>query len=110
MDKELNLPGSLNNPNVQKQDFQGLVLLVLANLASYYPYIDPKHHQNMIRCLYKGCMLQKCAPSCISSLTTCILEMEDIMVKILPDTLLHLSKISTKTYIAVPILEFLSSK
>lgn len=36
--------------------------------------------------------------------------MRDTMVKLLPEVLLDLSKISATVYIAIPILEFLSSK
>lgn len=44
------------------------------------------------------------------ALTTCILEMRDVMVKLLPEVLLSMSKLSATTQIAVPVLEFLSSK
>lgn len=44
------------------------------------------------------------------ALTTCILEMRDIMVKLLPEVLLNMSKLSATIQIAVPVLEFLSSK
>lgn len=44
------------------------------------------------------------------ALTTCILEMRDIMVKLLPEVLLNMSKLSATTQIAVPVLEFLSSE
>lgn len=44
------------------------------------------------------------------ALTTCILEMRDIMVKLLPEVLLNMSKLSATIHIAVPVLEFLCSK
>jgi hypothetical protein len=44
------------------------------------------------------------------ALTTCTLEMKDAMYKLLPGVLLSLSKISATVHIAIPILEFLSSK
>ncbi len=40
---------------------------------------------------------------------TCLLEMRDAMVKLLPDVLLNLSKISATVHVAIPTLEFLSS-
>lgn len=46
----------------------------------------------------------------MTSLTTCTLEMRDAMNKLLTEVLLNLSKISATVYIAIPILEFLSSK
>jgi hypothetical protein len=36
--------------------------------------------------------------------------MKDAMYKLLPEVLLNLSKISATVHIAIPILEFLSSK
>lgn len=44
------------------------------------------------------------------ALTICTLEMKDVMVKMLPEALLILSKISATIYIAIAVLEFLSSK
>lgn len=64
----------------------------------------------MIRCLVKYGLVPKCSKRCISALTICTLEMRDVMVKMLPEVLLDLSKISATVYNAIPILEFLSSK
>lgn len=50
------------------------------------------------------------ARQCVFALTLCVLEMQDAMVKLLPEVLLNLSKISATVHIAIPILEFLSSK
>lgn len=50
------------------------------------------------------------SPHCISALTICTLEMRDVMVKLLPEVLLNLSKISATIHIAFPVLELLSSK
>lgn len=44
------------------------------------------------------------------ALTTCILEMRDVMFKLLPEVLLSMSKLSATVPIAVPVLEFLSSE
>lgn len=52
----------------------------------------------------------RCASQCVTSLTTCTLEMRDAMNKLLTEVLLNLSKISATVHIAIPILEFLSSK
>ncbi|EFN68657.1 Tuberin [Camponotus floridanus] len=51
----------------------------------------------------------KCASQCVTSLTICTLEMRDAMNKLLTEVLLNLSKISATVYIAIPILEFLST-
>lgn len=52
----------------------------------------------------------KCASQCVTSLTICTLEMRDAMNKLLSEVLLNLSKISATVYIAIPIIEFLSSE
>lgn len=51
----------------------------------------------------------KCAIDCMSALTLCTLDMQDVMYKLLPEVLLKLSKISTTLHMAIPMLEFLSS-
>lgn len=108
-EKNLSLPESLN-ARVNKGDFHAMVLPVVASLATYHNYIDPPHQQKVIRCLVKYGSAMRCSSQCISALTICILEMRDVMVKLLPDTLLSLSKISATVYIAIPLLEFLSSE
>lgn len=55
-------------------------------------------------------LVNRCIRPVVMALTTCILEMRDIMVKLLPEVLLNMSKLSATTQIAVPVLEFLSSK
>lgn len=81
----------------------------MANLASYHAYLNPTAQQEMITCLYKYLSFQ-CARLCITALTICTLEMREVMVKMLPQVLLSLSKISATDRIAIPVLEFLSSK
>ncbi|CAH1986295.1 unnamed protein product [Acanthoscelides obtectus] len=109
-DKSLNLPDSLN-VRVSKPDFHALVLLVLVNLASYHSYMDHVHQQKMIRCLVKGTNSAgpRSSRHCIAALTVCTLEMREVMVKMLPEVLLSLSKISATVHIAIPVLEFLST-
>lgn len=109
MDKARSSPEYLVG-NVNKIEFHSLVLLALAALASYHNYIDSAHQQKMIRCLYKHGFGARCSQQCITALTICTLEMKDVMVKVLPEALLILSKISATVHIAIPILEFLSSK
>lgn len=95
---------------ITKSDFHAAILPVLSSLASYHAYLETSHQQQMIRCLYKFCIGPRSSRHCITALTTCTLEMSDVMVKMLPDVLLTLSKISATIHIAIPILEFLSSK
>lgn len=47
---------------------------------------------------------------CINALSLCVVEMQDTMIKYLPDVLLSLTKNSATVQIAIPILEFLSCK
>lgn len=108
-DKNLSLPESLN-ARVSRADFHSLVLPAVASLATYHTYIDPPHQQKVIRCLVKYGSAMRCSSQCISALTICTLEMRDVMVKLLPETLLSLSKISATVYVAIPLLEFLSSE
>nr|CAH7730250.1 unnamed protein product [Callosobruchus chinensis] len=109
-DKTLNLPDSLN-VKVSKPDFHALVLLVLVNLASYHNHMDQAHQQKMIRCLVKctNTAGPRSSKHCIAALTVCTLEMREVMVKMLPEVLLSLSKISATVHIAIPVLEFLST-
>ncbi|XP_020281635.1 tuberin [Pseudomyrmex gracilis] len=109
-DKSLRLPESLYNvpPKFTLSDFRVYVFPVLASLASYHGYLEPNLQQRLIKCLELG-LTAKCASQCVTSLTSCTLEMRDVMNKLLPEVLLNLSKISATVYIAIPILEFLST-
>ncbi|KAJ8945060.1 hypothetical protein NQ314_009327 [Rhamnusium bicolor] len=109
-DRSLNLPESLN-VKVSKPDFHAFVLLVLVNLASYHNYLDQMHQQKMIRCLMRctNSTGPRSPKHCIAALTICTLEMREVMVKLLPEVLLNLSKISATVHIAIPVLEFLST-
>lgn len=73
-------------------------------------HLDQVHQQKMIRCLVRYGLVPRCSKQCINALTICTLEMQDVMVKMLPEVLLDLSKVSATVHIASPILEFLSSR
>lgn len=109
-DKSLRLPESLYNvpPKFTLSEFRVHVFPVLASLASYHAHLEPNLQQRLIKCLEVG-LTAKCASQCVTSLTTCILEMRDAMNKLLSEVLLNLSKISATVHIAIPILEFLST-
>lgn len=110
-DKSLNLPENLRNLplKMNRTEFQSYVFPVIVSLASYHSYLEPGQQQRCIKCLEYG-LASKCASQCVMALTTCTLEMRDAMHKLLPEVLLNLSKISATVVIAIPILEFLSSK
>lgn len=108
-DKTRGLPEALRNapPKFTRTDFHSYIYPVLAALASYHSSLDFPLQQKLIKCLEVG-LASRCARQCVMALTTCTLEMRDVMVKMLPGVLLNLSKMSATVYIAVPILEFLS--
>ncbi|XP_015588565.1 tuberin [Cephus cinctus] len=109
-DKTLRLPESLYNvpPKFTISEFRVFVFPVLASLASYHAHLEPNLQQRLIKCLEVG-LTTRCASQCVTSLTTCTLEMRDAMNKLLSEVLLNLSKISATVHIAIPILEFLST-
>lgn len=109
-DKSVRLQETLHNtpPKFTLSEFRGFVFPVLASLASYHAHLEPNLQQRLIKCLELG-LTTRCASQCVTSLTTCTLEMRDAMNKLLSEVLLNLSKISATVYIAIPILEFLST-
>lgn len=109
-DKSLCLPDTLRNTPTKftRSDFHGFVFPVLASLASYHSQLEPSLQQRLIKCLEFG-LASRSARQCVMALTICTLEMRDAMVKLLPEVLLNLSKISATVHIAIPILEFLST-
>ncbi|XP_008551643.1 tuberin [Microplitis demolitor] len=108
-DRNLKLPESLTNApsKFTISDFRMFVFPVLTSLASYHTHLEPNLQQRLIKCLEIG-LTTRCASQCVTSLTTCTLEMRDAMNKLLPAVLSDLSKISAVQHIAIPILEFLS--
>ncbi|XP_017770423.1 PREDICTED: tuberin [Nicrophorus vespilloides] len=89
-----------------RSDFYYLVLTILHGLVNYHSNLDA-HHQSSI--IYQFCALKLGPGPCIFALTTCILEMQDCMVKVANKVLLTLSQSSATVHIAVPVLEFLST-
>lgn len=101
----------LDNTSVNRIEFYSLLLLILSGLASYHACLHHTHQQEMIR-LLSTCKVRHgvpCFSQCIRALTTCTLDMQDVMVKILPEVLLQLSKTTATAPIAMPMLEFLST-
>ena len=64
---------------------------------------------DLLRCLEFG-LVSKCSKDCVRALTVCALEMVDMMMRQLPSILLRLSQISATMAMAIPLMEFLSSK
>ncbi|XP_075230715.1 TSC complex subunit tuberin isoform X2 [Lycorma delicatula] len=95
-------------PKFTRSDFHRYVFPVLASLASHHARLEPSLQQKLIKCLEYG-LASRSARECVMALTVCTLEMRDAMVKLLPEVLLNLSKITATVYIAIPMLEFLST-
>ncbi|XP_057659730.1 tuberin [Diorhabda carinulata] len=109
-EKIYNVPESLN-VKVSRQDFNATILPLIINLVSYNNFMDQIHHQKIIRSLVKcsHTIGPRSSKHSITALTICILEMREAMVKMLPEVLLNLSKISATIHISIPVLEFLST-
>ncbi|CAL8137089.1 unnamed protein product [Orchesella dallaii] len=84
------------------------VFPALTSLVSYHSSLGSAIQQQIVKCLEHG-LLSKSSRICISALTSCTLEMKEVMHKLIPEILLSLSKFSPKLNIAVPVLEFPSS-
>ncbi|PZC72537.1 hypothetical protein B5X24_HaOG211061 [Helicoverpa armigera] len=111
-DRSLNFPECLRVPSGQKllvSEFHGAALPGLASLAPYHSYLEPQTQQRIVRCLLKYGMVLRTPQPYINALTIFTLETRETMVKMLPEVLLDLSKISDTKAIASPMLEFLST-
>ncbi|CAH2106854.1 unnamed protein product [Euphydryas editha] len=90
-------------------ELHAAALPALAALASYHAYLEPQTQQRIVRCLLKYGMVLRTPQPYINALTIFTLETRETMVKMLPEVLLDLSKISDTKAIASPMLEFLST-
>ncbi|XP_072932345.1 tuberin [Epargyreus clarus] len=90
-------------------EFHAAALPALAALAPYHASLEPQTQQRIVRCLLKYGMVLRTPQPYINALTLFTLETRDTMVKMLPEVLLDLSKISDTKAIASPMLEFLST-
>ncbi|XP_047024239.1 tuberin isoform X4 [Helicoverpa zea] len=111
-DRSLNFPECLRVPSGQKllvSEFHSTALPGLASLAPYHSYLEPQTQQRIVRCLLKYGMVLRTPQPYINALTIFTLETRETMVKMLPEVLLDLSKISDTKAIASPMLEFLST-
>lgn len=90
-------------------ELNSLVLPAIAALVIYHQFIQHSHQSKIIEVLKMG-ILSGIANICINTMTTIILEMPEALMRKLPDILLQMSKMSDTTTVAIPVLEFLSSK
>ncbi|XP_072337688.1 tuberin isoform X2 [Scyliorhinus torazame] len=98
-----------NTPDgFSRTDVQLAVVPVLTVITSYHIYLDQPRQREFVHCLDTG-LIYRCAKQCVVTLTMCIIEMPDIMVKLLPGIILKLTHISATLTMAIPMLEFLST-
>uniref|UniRef100_UPI00398F86B2 tuberin isoform X5 n=1 Tax=Pristiophorus japonicus TaxID=55135 RepID=UPI00398F86B2 len=98
-----------NTPDgFSRTDVQLAVVPVLTVITSYHGYLDQTKQREFVHCLDTG-LIYRCAKQCVVTLTMCIIEMPDIMVKLLPGIILKLTHISATLTMAIPMLEFLST-
>ncbi|XP_072125169.1 tuberin isoform X4 [Mobula birostris] len=104
------LPERLKNvpEGFSRTDVQLVVVPVLTVITSYHVYLDQTKQREFVHCLDTG-LIYRCAKQCVVTLTMCIIEMPDIMVKLLPGIILKLTHISATLTMAIPMLEFLST-
>ncbi|KAG8338357.1 Tuberous sclerosis 2-like protein [Homalodisca vitripennis] len=93
-DKTMCAPDLLRNTQgkLTRSDMQGYIFPVLATLASYHARIEFSLQQRLIKCLEYG-LASRSVRQCVLALTSCVLEMRDTMVKLLPEVLLNLSHV-----------------
>lgn len=109
-DNKGGIPGILKNapPRITRTDVHCHIFPCVASLTSYHSNIDSHIQRLLNRCLQSG-LVSRSAKICMEGLTLCLLEMQNSMLKLLPEMLLKLSKISATKIVAVPVLEFLSN-
>ncbi|XP_039630623.1 tuberin isoform X3 [Polypterus senegalus] len=91
-----------------RTDVQLAVVPVLTALTSYHSYLEQARQRELVQCLETG-LICRCAKQCVVALTMCIVEMPDIMIKLLPALIVKLTHISATVTMASPMLEFLST-
>ncbi|KAJ0176953.1 hypothetical protein K1T71_006962 [Dendrolimus kikuchii] len=110
-DRSLNFPEVLrvSGAKLLASEFHNAALPALAAMAPYHTYLEPQTQQRIVRTLLKYGMVLRTPQPYINALTIFTLETRETMVKMLPEVLLDLSKISDTQAIASPMLEFLST-
>lgn len=88
-------------------DYYALVLPTIAGLIPHHQYLRSLTQTSIIETLR---LCSRHPRVCVHALTVALLEMPEMMLRHLPDILLEMSKMSTTLNVAVPVLEFLSSK
>ncbi|XP_063381192.1 tuberin [Cydia fagiglandana] len=108
-DRSLAFPECLRGQKVLVSELHAAVLPSLGALAPYHAFLEPLTQQRVVRCLLRYGMVLRTPAPYLAALTQFTLEARDTMVKLLPEVLLDLSKVSDTKLIAGPMLEFLST-
>ncbi|KAK7507156.1 hypothetical protein BaRGS_00001091 [Batillaria attramentaria] len=94
--------------NFKQAHLHEALLPVVAALVAYHHVMDKNRQREMVKCLEFG-LVTGVAKVCVTSLRICSLEIQDLMMRMLPSVLLSLSKITATISMAIPVLAFLSS-
>ncbi|UYV72209.1 TSC2 [Cordylochernes scorpioides] len=92
------------SPRFSKLELHSNIIPVLGAIALYEGEVDIYNQKLLINRLQAELVA---LPLAITVLTTCLLELQQTMMKLLPNVLLNFSKITATCAIALPILEFL---
>ena len=107
--------------NIQKVDSDGKINTVTFLEPVYkllteligYP-LQPSYHSLIVECMKQGLVLLSQRPSCIRqcivAFTLCLIEMPAAMNRNFREIIQTLCKISANKTLAIPTLQFLSSK
>ena len=100
----------MNNcpPAMGISELRNIIFPILSVIATYHSYLARERKFELVNCIDIG-LNTHCAHTCVSCLTVCILEMQQVMVRSLPSILVKLSQISATLQLAIPVLEFLST-
>ena len=99
-----NFPTTMTMP-----ELRNLVFPILSKLSTYHSYLVKERQVDLVKSIEFGLQTLS-ALTCVSCLTVCILEMQEIMRRILPSILVKLSQITSSSTMSIAILKFLSSK
>lgn len=82
----------------------------MTTLMAYHQTLDVMVQKQLLDCLVNGGISLQLANITVPAMTVMLLEIPDMIFRFVPDILLVLSKLSSTPNVAVPVLEFLSSK
>lgn len=108
---EIFVPAKNKSQPISPSDFQAFVINVIAALIPYHQSFSSQIQNRMITCLRPGLLSLENTPRvCIQAFTVMLMEILELMLRHLAEILFDMSRMSTTLNVAVPVLEFLSSK